>query len=183
MADYLVRYYTLCASVGVFERVFWGPLVSYREGLVDDGTEDRSSSDHRDVVAFYSAYPGEPTQWRRRPAFHALLTLVQRLAGFSYKAARCAGNGLEIHEFHKDDQVCLVAWTRNGGLARIKDCLASESLESLTAIYDRDGAQLSDCPDFLTESPRNHKLSFILYAIKARLKRYKRKLRKKLRLS
>jgi hypothetical protein len=38
MADYLVRYYVLCASEGSFERFYWGPLVGRREGLLDDGT-------------------------------------------------------------------------------------------------------------------------------------------------
>jgi hypothetical protein len=153
MADYLVRYYVLCASVGSFERIFWGPLVSYREGLVDDCTQDRSSSDQRDVVAFYSAYPGDSAQWARRPAFHALRGLIQRLAGFRYHAALCARNGLEMHEFRKDDQVCVVAWTRNGLLARIKDCFASDSLESVNALYDREGSALAEHPDFITKSP------------------------------
>jgi len=153
MADYLVRYYVLCASVGSFERIFWGPLVSYREGLVDDGTEDRSSSDQRDVVAFYGAYPGDSAQWTRRPAFHALRGLVQRLAGFRYHAARCAGNGLEMHEFRQGDQVCVVAWTRNGRLARIKDCFAAESLAAINTLYDRAGAALAEQPDFITKSP------------------------------
>ncbi|MGZ0709051.1 lipopolysaccharide kinase InaA family protein [Coraliomargarita sp. W4R53] len=153
MADYLVRYYILCASVGNFERIYWGPLVSYREGLVDDGTEDRSSSDHRDVVTYYSAYPGEPAQWRRRPAFYALRALIQRLSGFHYHAALCAENGLEIHEFHKDDQICVVAWTRNGRLARIKDCFSAESQATVATLHSRDGAGIAAWPDFLTESP------------------------------
>jgi len=153
VADYLVRYYVLCASAGGFERIFWGPLVSYREGLVDDGTDDRSSSDQRDVVTFYAGYPGECAQWRRRPAFHALRGLVRFLRGCRYYAARCAGQGLELHELRSDTQVCIVAWTMNGGLARVADCFAEDSLLALSSSHGRDGTEREDCPDFISESP------------------------------
>lgn len=153
MADYLVRYYILCASHGGFERIFWGPLVSYREGLVDDGTEDRSSSDHRDVVAFYSSYPGELDQWRKRPAFRAMAGIVRQLSEFQYVAARCSEAGLEIHEFKNDEATCLVAWTMNGGIARVKDCIDEASLEAVDTVYNRDGELCNACPDFVTQSP------------------------------
>lgn len=153
MADYLVRYFVLCASHGGFERIYWGPLVSYREGLVDDGTEDRSSSDQRDVVAFYSMYPGVQDQWRKRPAFSAMAGLIDQLADFRYAGIRCSSDGLEIHEFKNGGTTCLVAWTINGGLARVRDCIAATSLESLDAVYDRDGNIHADCPDFIAQSP------------------------------
>ena len=153
MADYLVRYYILCASHGGFERIYWGPLVSYREGLVDDGTEDRSSSDHRDVVAFYSSYPGELDQWRKRPAFSAMAALTRQMADFQYVATRCSKAGLEIHEFKNGEATCLVAWTMNGGIARVRDCIHEASLQSLDTIYNRDGEFCRLCPDFITQSP------------------------------
>ena len=43
----------LCAASGAFERIYWGPLVSRREGLVDDGTglpEDRSVRDGFGII-------------------------------------------------------------------------------------------------------------------------------------
>jgi len=153
MADYLVRYYLLCISHGGFERIFWGPLVSYREGLVDDGTEDRSSSDDRDVVALYDMYPGTHEQWRPRPAFGALRNIILQLSGFHYVAPLCSHRGLEIHEFRRQDEVCWVAWTMNGRLARVRDCMDASSLDALEEVVARDGDAHEDCPDFISESP------------------------------
>ena len=153
MADYLVRYFLLCAGKGSFERIFWGPLVSHREGLLDDGTADRSSSDGRDVVAFYSAYPGVPNSWRARPAFQALSSIVGLLVGFKFVVTLRAHRGLEMHQFEKAGETCIVAWTKDGGLARVSDCFRANSLEKIDASYDRDGNQLDDVPDFITQSP------------------------------
>jgi len=37
-ADYLTRYCCLTAASGGLNRVYWGPLIGQREGLIDDGT-------------------------------------------------------------------------------------------------------------------------------------------------
>jgi hypothetical protein len=34
-----VRYLALAASSGALRRVYWGPLICSRDGLVDDGVE------------------------------------------------------------------------------------------------------------------------------------------------
>ena len=153
MADYLVRYLVLCASVGSFERVLWGPLVSYREGLLDDGTGDRSSSDGRDVVAFYSAYTGKPNNWRVRPAFKALRAIAKQLEGYRFVSTLASHRGLEMHQFEKLEETCIVAWTKDGSLARVSNCFRANSLEKIVASYDRDGNKLDNIPDFITQSP------------------------------
>ena len=97
MADYLTRYFVLCASEGSFERFYWGPLVSRREGLLDDGTglpEDRSL---RDVVSYYSELPGESEQWRHRPALYAFKTIQSMLSGARYLQRLSGKKGLEVH--------------------------------------------------------------------------------------
>jgi tRNA A-37 threonylcarbamoyl transferase component Bud32 len=153
MADYLARYYVLCASEGSFERFYWGPLVSGREGLLDDGTglpEDRSI---RDVVAFYRELPGVPEQWRRRPAFDAFKTIQLRLSGARYLRRLCGKKGLEVHAFKKDDQHFHVVWTKNGGLARSSNIYAQVDLEAIESIQSRDGKVLTELPDYFSESP------------------------------
>jgi tRNA A-37 threonylcarbamoyl transferase component Bud32 len=153
MADYLTRYFVLCASEGSFERFYWGPLVSRREGLLDDGTglpEDRTI---RDVVAYYRELPGVPERWRRRPAFDAFKTIQSRLSGGRYLRRLCGKKGLEVHAFKKDDQHFHVVWTKNGGLARSKQVYAQVDLEAIESIQSRDGKVLTELPDYFSESP------------------------------
>ena len=153
MADYLARYYVLCASEGSFERFYWGPLVSGREGLLDDGTglpEDRTI---RDVVAYYRELPGVPEQWRRRPAFDAFKTIQSRLSGGRYLRRLCGKKGLEVHAFEKGDQHFHVVWTKNGGLARSKQVYAQVDLEAIESIQSRDGKVLAELPEYFSESP------------------------------
>ena len=153
MADYLTRYYVLCASEASFERFYWGPLVSGREGLLDDGTglpEDRSI---RDVVAYYPELPGESGQWRRRAAFDAFKTIQSMLSGAHYLQRLCRLEGLEVHAFKKGDDHFHVVWTKNGALARSADIYAQVNLETIESIYSRDGERLGELPEYFSESP------------------------------
>ena len=153
MADYLTRYYVLCASEGSFERFYWGPLVSGREGLLDDGTglpEDRTI---RDVVSYYRELPGESEQWRRRAAFHAFKTIQSMLPGARYLQRLCGMEGLEVHAFEKGDEHFHVVWTKNGALARTTELYSTADLNAIKAIYSRDGELLAELPEYFSESP------------------------------
>ena len=153
MADYLTRYYILCASAGSFERFYWGPLVSGREGLLDDGTglpEDRTI---RDVVAYYRELPGESSQWRRRAAFQAFKTIQSMLPGARYIQRLCGQEGLEVHAFEKGDKRFHVVWTKNGALARSTDIYSKADLDAVESVYSRDGQLLPKSPEYFSESP------------------------------
>ena len=153
MADYLTRYYILCASAGSFERFYWGPLVSGREGLLDDGTglpEDRTI---RDVVAYYRELPGESSQWRRRAAFQAFKTIQSMLPGARYIQRLCGQEGLEVHAFEKCDKRFHVVWTKNGALARSTDIYSKADLDAVESVYSRDGQLLPKSPEYFSESP------------------------------
>ena len=153
MADYLTRYYILCASEGSFERFYWGPLVSGREGLLDDGTglpEDRTI---RDVVAYYRELPGESSQWRRRAAFQAFKTIQSMLPGARYIQRLCGQEGLEVHAFEKGDKRFHVVWTKNGALARSTDIYSKADLDAVESVYSRDGQLLPKSPEYFSESP------------------------------
>jgi hypothetical protein len=153
MADYLARYFVLCASTGCFERFYWGPLVSGRDGLLDDGTglpEDRTI---RDVVAYYRELPGESGQWRRRAAFHAFKTIQSRLSGAYYRKRLCGQEGLEVHAFEQGDEQFHVVWTKNGALARATEVYAESDLNSVSSACSRDGEELAELPEYFSESP------------------------------
>ena len=102
MADYLARYFTICFSQRYFERIYWGPLISAREGLLDDGTGIIPKSSELDIVAIHDHIPGSPENWRIRPAFHTFKAIKSFIGGAQYEGSRCAKEGLEIHEFSKE---------------------------------------------------------------------------------
>ena len=152
MADYLPRYFTICFSQSAFERIYWGPLISAREGLLDDGTGIIPETSELDVVALYDRISGSPDIWRMRPAFDAFKTLNAFLGGSTFEGTRCAKEGLEIYEFTKNGEVIHVGWTKNGMLARVSDCYTNESLDSLSKVYNQNGEIYEERPDFLTQS-------------------------------
>ena len=153
MADYLVRHNIITASSMKFERNYWGPLVSHREGLIDDGSEIELFSDGRDVVSFYECLPGDSAQWRTRAAFRALKALKEQVGNSHYLGAECVSRHLEIHRFKKDEGYLHVAWTSGGRIARFKDCFDEARFGQILSVVDRDGAALDGVPDFFGGSP------------------------------
>ncbi|MEH6591585.1 MAG: hypothetical protein V7746_15090, partial [Halioglobus sp.] len=55
-ADYLVRYLALAAVSGALRRVYWGPLICSRDGLISDGITDYPAIDQ---VSYYQRVRGE----------------------------------------------------------------------------------------------------------------------------
>jgi tRNA A-37 threonylcarbamoyl transferase component Bud32 len=153
MADYLSRYFILCAASGDFERFYWGPMVSRREGLLDDGTGILAEPGRRDVVAFYRELPGMPEAWRVRPAFHALKTLVQWISGSLYLGPAVNRQTLQIHAFEKGDVVFHAAWALNGRIADLADCYDCRALSQVTDVFLQSGERLGAPPKTLGESP------------------------------
>ena len=152
MADYLPRYFTICFSQRAFERIYWGPLISSREGLLDDGTGIVPKSSELDIVALHDRIPGSPDIWRMRPAFDAFKTMNAFLGGSTFEGTGCSKEGLEIYEFTKNGEVIHIGWTKNGMLARVNDCYSDEGLDGLLKICNQSGEIYENRPDFLTQS-------------------------------
>ncbi len=115
-ADFLVRYYVLCAASGLVERVYWWQLAAPGYGLVD---------------------PRE-TPWRRRPSFRAFRTLAGRLRGSRFLGV--SGDGREgatrAFLFRKDGRDVAVCWSADGIPARVD--LPRPALR----VFDRDGGEV-----------------------------------------
>ncbi len=163
-ADYAARYLCLAAASGALRRVYWGPLIGQREGLIDDGTCDYPEIPH---VAFYGHIRGHSAAYRRRPAFDALRTANRFLAGAEFRGKVPTGPGLEILEFARQPPpgaeppstpgnppaaIFHVAWTTNGNAAEAAACYAPGILQTAAA-YSRDGRKLDRIPPLFTESP------------------------------
>jgi hypothetical protein len=89
-ADYLVRYYLLALGTGAVERVYWWQLLARGYGLV-------------------APEPGGGL--RRRPAWHALRTLVSELEGTTFTGSLAAPDGVRLYRFRRADDELVVAWS------------------------------------------------------------------------
>ena len=86
--DYLIRYCILALASGFVERVFWWQLVAPGYGLIDSRDEE----------------------WRRRPSYFALKTLVQMLENSTFDAVIAHPQAM-IFTFSKGNDRFAVCWT------------------------------------------------------------------------
>ena len=149
-ADYLARYLLLAAASGALRRVYWGPLVGQREGLIDDGTQDYPEPVPH--VTFYGRAPGVPAAYRIRPAFRALRTLAAFLPGSTWSRFLSACREVELLEFRTSRGILHAGWTVNGRAADLASIYAPGDLADARAL-DRDGRALPAPPAVFTESP------------------------------
>ncbi len=149
-ADYLARYLLLAAASGALSRVYWGPLIGQREGLIDDGTSEYPEPIPH--VTFYGRVPGDPAGYRIRPAFHALRTLATFLPGAVWSRTITDGRDVSLLEFRTPTGVVHAGWTLNGKAADLRNVYAPDTLAS-ARVLDRDGRTPRLPPAVLTETP------------------------------
>jgi hypothetical protein len=148
-ADYLTRYLVLAAAAGAMDRVYWGPLVSRREGLIDDPA---NPDPLEELVTCYRTIYGPAASLRLRPAYHALRQFVATVPGCRYRGRLVAADGIEVHAFEAAERTTHVVWTGNGGAARLDDIYRSDDLDA-GAWRDHFGRPLDERPLLATESP------------------------------
>ncbi len=148
-ADYLTRYLVLAAASGAFKRVYWGALINCREGLIDDA---HAECPNNEIVTYYNEISGNSALYRKRAAFFALQAFQAIIPGSDYLGARCRKEGLEIHEFVRDNQRVHVVWSLNSTAASFVDLYPDGTLQQAEWI-DRDGRPLPEIPSLVKESP------------------------------
>jgi hypothetical protein len=127
-ADYLVRYLALAASSGALRRVYWGPLICHRDGLIDDGSRDYPTIDQ---VSFYEQVNGIPDEFKITPAFHALRHCAARLAGARCLRAVHQPDGTSLFSYRDaDGEHLLLAWCRDGQAVPLERILSEGELVS-----------------------------------------------------
>src|SRR5690606_23826249 len=92
-ADYLARYYLLAAASGSLSRVYWGPMIGQREGIIDDGTDEYPAQFPH--VLRYEHVSGEVDQYKVRPAHAAMKTIARLIPGARYDGPLTDACGLE----------------------------------------------------------------------------------------
>lgn len=139
--DYLVRYLALAAASGALSRVYWGPLICSRDGLIDD---DANGYPLVDQVSFYQKVRGSAASFYPVPAFDALGYVVRQLAGADCVAVAQEEDGLSLFAYRtKDHRHLLLAWCCDAATRPLTQVLSEE---------DRQQARyFSACGDALPE--------------------------------
>jgi hypothetical protein len=88
-ANYLARYYLLTLGTGLIERVYWWRLIARGYGLIA---------------------PEPDGSLRRRPAWHALKTLVSELEGATFHGPLPPPDGAFLHHFTQRGEELVVGW-------------------------------------------------------------------------
>ncbi|SDU18136.1 lipopolysaccharide kinase InaA family protein [Halopseudomonas salegens] len=149
-ADYVTRYMILTAVSSGLERAYWGPLISQREGLVDDGTGKPAA---HELVTRYDCNNGCPADFRRRPAFFALAAFNQRIPGSAYLGQQGSSENLQVHAFRRPDgELVQVVWTTNAKAAVLARLYSEQELATARC-HDLYGQPVAEIPDLVTESP------------------------------
>ena len=148
-ADYLARYMLLCAASGALEGAWWGPLICHREGLIDDGVPQYPKLER---ITHYAAVTGALTDFRIRPALHALKAFAELIPGSCYEGRQNASQILEIHAFRSESKLVHAVWTINGRAAALIDLYSQEDLQS-AEYRSRDGVVLGEMPSLASEAP------------------------------
>jgi hypothetical protein len=138
-ADYLVRYFVLCLASGFVQRVYWWQLVAPGYGLIDSRSKE----------------------WRRRPAFLAMKTMVKLLEGSTFIRkgdnplfSKIAHDQAMIFCFKKGDSPLFpenfaVCWTKHGHYDY-------DFPKRIVRVLSRDGEEISfkDARVKITSAPK-----------------------------
>ncbi|MEH6586477.1 MAG: lipopolysaccharide kinase InaA family protein [Halioglobus sp.] len=147
--DYLVRYLALAAASTALARVYWGPLICSRDGLIDDRADDYPVVDQ---VSFYERIRGQAEGFAPTPAFHAMAHTVKRLSGARCLSADHDPDGVSLFQYcGQDGQYFLLAWTRDGQAWPLDALLPADTLDQ-ASFYDACGVNVT-VPLVINEHP------------------------------
>jgi hypothetical protein len=107
-ADYLRRYLLLALASGSLDRVYWGPLIGYPDGLIDDGTGEVQAVER---VAFYARSPGGVEDFEVLPAFETYRALIAELVGAELTKVEVSPEGCAFAFRKPDASVVEYSWT------------------------------------------------------------------------
>lgn len=147
--DYLARYLLLAATSGSLGRVYWGPMICGRDGLIDDLAEDYPTIDHS---SFYKRVRGDVDNFTVTPAFFALGYVAQRLRNAYCDRVVSDANGISHFAFTgADNEVFHVCWCRDGQAYRLDEFYGAEQLA--VAVFTQACGKIVDSPVTINERP------------------------------
>ncbi len=147
--DYLVRYCVLAAASTALSRVYWGPLICSRDGLIDCGAEGYPEIDN---VSFYKEIRGGRDDFHIRPAFYALRQTITQLNCSKCLQGVNADNGIHHFVFAKDRRELHVVWCRDSQTYPLH-LLYPAAVLSQAEIANAVGKHLAYIPEVISEQP------------------------------
>ncbi|XOV84022.1 MAG: lipopolysaccharide kinase InaA family protein [bacterium] len=149
-ADYLLRYLVIAAASGTLDRVYWGPLICERDGLIACG--DRSYPDI-DNVSYYREVRGDVDQFMATAAFHALRFTVKVLRGATCAQAYNDVDG--VHHFFfkaRDGGSWHIIWCADRKIFPLDELYSAHTLAT-AEFYTPEGDRLPNLPGAISEQP------------------------------
>ena len=147
--DYLVRYLALAASSDALRRVYWGPLICTRDGLISDQVEGYPKIDQ---VSYYQRIRGDLEDFVVTPGFAALGHTIQRIEGAQCLCLLHEPHGLSIYRFRKGDGSSIsLCWCRDGMSWPLGQVFDRENLDK-AQFYDGCGRSITR-PAAISEQP------------------------------
>lgn len=147
--DYLVRYLALAASSGAMRRVYWGPMICSRDGLISDAVEGYPVIDQ---VSYYQGLRGKLEDFEITTGFRALGNTVKRFAGARCVAILHQPYGLSLFRFQPDQgNPFILAWCRDGMTWPLRGIFSVEELAA--AHYENACGETVPQPAVITEEP------------------------------
>lgn len=148
--DYLIRYLTLTAAGGALDRVYWGPLICHRDGLIDCGDEIYPEIDQ---VTFYRTVRGDIDQFRVTKAFAAFQNIAGILKNVECVQGVSADNGINHFVFinAQGDETHL-AWCLDRGSVALSSIYREAGLAEAEFLNSR-GQRLDATPKTISEEP------------------------------
>ncbi len=126
--DYLVRYLALASSSGALRRVYWGPLICSRDGLISDQVEGYPAIDQ---VSYYQRVRGEIKDFKVTDGFFALANAVRIFSGAQCTTILHQPYGLSLFRIKTTEgRVVMLCWCRDGMSWPLQGIFSSADLQS-----------------------------------------------------
>lgn len=111
-SKYVTRYFGLLAAKGDFSKVFWGPLICGREGLIDNNIKEPDYP-NLEQVTYYKQARGNISNYNIKKMYYALRFFNMIIPGAKFSKDYSNHSNIHILEFEKNNQIIHLLWTQN----------------------------------------------------------------------
>jgi hypothetical protein len=149
-SKYVTRYFALLAAKGDFSKVFWGPLICGREGLISNGIKEPDYP-KLEQVTHYKEARGQVSDFNIKKMYYALRFFNATIPGANFIKDHSHDQNIHILEFEKSNQIIHLLWTQNN---LIQDIQLHYHLNDLRngRYKDHLGNEI-ETPNAITENP------------------------------
>ena len=147
-ADYLARYLLIAAATGRLGRLYWGPLIDARDGLVDCGSDEYPFVDN---VAHYQRVRGALADFKPSQAYQAFKFFTSLLQDSDCKRVTTNKEGLYCFGLIEDGTEHHVFFSLDRGAFDITSLYSGGLADA--GVRDIAGVELSSFNGIVSESP------------------------------